>query len=301
MPHERRSNLLYRMSRTAPPDNNYRQSRILGVRTDVKPVKLRLPDAHPKQYELISAFGTHPGLRFVVGACGTKFGKTYGCTIALVEHAWTNKDSLNWWVAPTFAQSKMAYNLVKRLLPPGTYIEYKADLTLVLLHPDGTERSTIVFKSGDNPDSLRGFGVHFAIVDEAARMPHESFVSILTVVTQTRGKILFISTPKGRDWFYDIYQRGEKFFEDGTPRFAVPEDDEHPEWLSIRMPTWSNPHVQLDSIREMKRNLPDDVFRQEVGAQFLLDSAGVFRGIRDCIKGQLQDPIPGRQIGRAHV
>lgn len=189
----------------------------------------------------------------------------------------------------------MAYGLVKKLLPQGTFIEYKADLRIVLLQPDGTERSVIEFKSGDNPDSIRGFGVNFAIMDEAARCPYESFVSLLTTTTQTRGKILFISTPKGRDWFWEMYQRGEKFFEDGTPKFAPEEIDPFSEWVAIRMPSWSNPHVDLRSIREMKSNLPDDVFRQEVGAQFLLDSAGVFRGIRDCIKGQLIEPIPGRR------
>jgi phage FluMu gp28-like protein len=61
------------------------------------------------------------------------------------------------------------------------------------------------------------------------------------------------------------------------------------------MPSWSNPHVPLESIREMKRNLPEDVYRQEVAAQFLLDSAGVFRNIKGCIRGVLQDPIRGRR------
>jgi hypothetical protein len=43
--------------------------------------------------------------------------RAYACTIRLVKEAWENRHSLNWWVAPSYAQSKMAYNLVKRLLP----------------------------------------------------------------------------------------------------------------------------------------------------------------------------------------
>lgn len=231
---------------------------------------------------------------FLVGKACIPTHNTFGCTIAIVKNAWNLKDSLNWWVSPTYAQSKMAYNMIKRLLPIETYAEYKADLKLVLLQPDGAERSTIEFKSGDNPDSLRGYGVHFFVMDEAARCPYESFVSILTTVTQTRGKGLFISTPKLRNWFYDAYQKGEKFEEDGTPRYA-PGEDPFPEWLAIRMPTWTNPHVKMDSIKEMQRNLPEDIFRQEVGAQFLLDSAGVFRGIRDCVRGELQQFLPGHR------
>jgi len=282
------------MARTKPPEQEFRTSELLSQKTVVRPVSLKLPPAHPKQHQLITALDTILGLRFVVGACGTKFGKTYGCVTAIIKRAWTHEGSLNWWVAPTFAQSKNAYNLTKRMLPKNTYAEYKADLKIVILKPDGAEHSVIEFKSGDNPDSLRGFGVNFFICDEAARIPYESFVSLITTVTQTFAPGIFISTPHARNWFYDIYQRGEKFFDDGSPKFA-PGEDKYPEWLSIRMPTWSNPTVPLESIRQMKRNLPDDVFRQEVAAHFLMDSAGVFRGIASCVRGSLQDYIPGHR------
>lgn len=179
----------------------------------------------------------------------------------------------------------MAYDTIKRLLPKGFYQEQKADLRLVILEPDGSERSRIEFKSGDNPDSLRGFGVHFAVMDEAARQPYDSYVSVWTTLTQTMGRGIFISTPKGRGWFYDVYQKGEIL------------RDEFPEWFSMRMPTWLNPHVKLESIEQMKRNLPEDVFRQEVAAQFLLDSAGVFKNIKGCVKGILEPP----QAGHSYV
>lgn len=283
------------------------KSKVLNAKVTLRPVTLQLPPAHPKQYELINAFEIHKdkGVRFVVGACGTKFGKTYGCTIRLVKEAWENKGydgeplsgpGLNWWVAPSYAQSKMAYSLVKRLLPTDSYEEYKADLRLILKNPDGSERSIIEFKSGDNPDNLRGFAVNFFILDEAARIPYDSFVSVVTTVTQTRGRGIIISTPKGRGWFAEVYGRGEKLLDDGvTPKFDDPSEDPWPEWMAIRMPTWTNPHVSLDSIREMRRNLPEDVFRQEVAAQFLDDSAGVFKNIKDCIRGVLQPPLPGHR------
>lgn len=188
----------------------------------------------------------------------------------------------------------MAYSLVLRLLPKGTYEEHKADLKIDLLQPDNTIRSTIEFKSGDNPDSLRGFGVKFFVMDEAARCPYQAYVSLFTTITQTMGKGIFISTPHARNWFYEIYQRGEKSTEEGFPLYKEGEDP-FPEWYSIRMPTWTNPHVKLDAIRDFKRNMPEDVFRQEVGAQFLSDSAGVFRGIKECIKGDFQPYVPGQQ------
>lgn len=271
----------------------YRQSDVLEKIRKVKPVILELPPAHPKQYELINSFESHPGLRFIVGACGTKFGKTMGCCIRLVQEAWANKGTLNWWIAPSYAQATNAYNLVMHLLPKDSFKEFKAELRIRIIEPDGSERSTIEFKSGDNPDTLRGFGVHFFVMDEAARISYDSFVSVMTTVTQTRGRGIIISTPKGRGWFYDVYQRGEKTYDDGTSKFINGDVDKNPEWLSIRMPSWSNPWVAVEAILELKNNLPEDAFRQEVAAHFLMDSAGVFKGVSHCIKGNLEPSLPG--------
>lgn len=255
-------------------------------------IKLELPTPHQKQYELIFAFELNPGVRFVAGACGTKFGKTYGCSIRIVKEAWENENSLNWWVAPTYDQATMAMQLIKRLLPVGMYIEYKADRTLVLLNPDSSERSRIVFKSGEDPDNLRGYPVNFFIIDEAARMSYDSFVSVMTTVTQTMGRGIVISTPKGRGWFHTVYQRGEKFTSDGRKKYAKPEDDPWSEWKAIRMPTHENPTVPRQALIDAEKNLPSDVFKQEYLAEFLDDSAGVFRGIKDCIRGDFEDYNP---------
>ncbi len=81
-------------------------------------------------------------------------------------------------------------------------------------------------------------------------------------------------------------------------------DDPYPEWLSIRMPTWENPTVKPSRIFTLKKNMPKDVFEQEIAARFLLDSAGVFHNIRGCIKSspldeknsiRWEEPIPGRR------
>jgi hypothetical protein len=285
------------------------ESIILQGIKKLEPVSLELPQPHPKQYELICAFELNSGVRFVAGACGTKFGKTYGCSIRIVKEAWENENSLNWWVAPTYDQSVIAMSLIKRLLPDGYYQEYKADRRLVLLNPDGSQRSEIQFKTGNDPDNLRGFGVHFFIIDEAARIPYASFVSVMTTVTQTRGRGIVISTPKGRGWFYTVYQRGEKYTSEGRLKYkphridctrdlsddnscVCPDADPFPEWMAIRMPTSANPTVPRESLADAKRNLPEDVYEQEYLAVFNDEGAGVFKGIKNCIRGTREAPNP---------
>jgi len=57
------------------------------------------------------------------------------------------------------------------------------------------------------------------------------------------------------------------------------------------MPTWTNPYVKPQRIMTMKKNMPGDVFEQEIAARFMLESAGVFRGIEGCIKKGLVGPM----------
>jgi hypothetical protein len=144
-----------------------RPSELLGQTERRKEVELILPPSHPKQAELINAFDArkdpdnleagpiykenypgyadlplyYPDLRFIAGACGSKFGKTYGCSIRVAKEAWDNPGSLNWWVAPSYKQAEIAYRLVKRLLPRSMYEDYKADLRLELRDPDGNTRT----------------------------------------------------------------------------------------------------------------------------------------------------------------
>jgi hypothetical protein len=226
-----------------------------------------------------------PGLRFIVGACGTKFGKTYGCSTRMAREAWENQDSVNWWVAPSYNQADMAMDEVMKRLPPELVKPQVAKHRLEILNPDGSHRSYIVFKSAEDPNLLRGEAVNFFVIDEAARgMPFASFESVMTTVTQTMGRGIIISTPNGRGWFYDVYQRGD--------RKLYP--TEWPEWFSLRMPTWVNPTVPLKAIQDAKRNLPADSFRQEYMAEFINESAGVFRNIKGCVRpGGFFPRLPG--------
>jgi hypothetical protein len=245
-----------------------------------------------------------PELRFIVGACGTKFGKTYGCSIKLVKEAWRNWDyvldqpldhpGLFWWVAPSYKQAKNAFKLVMRLLPPGMYKAYKNnnEIKIELLKPDGSVHSTIDFRSAENYDTLRGEEVSFFVFDECARgVNQEAYISVMTTVTKTLGRGIFISTPNGRTWFFDLYRQGE------------PGEGREAEWLSIRMPTWTNPHVPIKAIEHLRKNMSKEQFEQEVAGRFMTNSAGVFNHIDMCVKGVLgtngqplfEAPVEGRR------
>ncbi len=165
----------------------------------------------------------------------------------------------------------MAMRIIQQILPKShcqTHIQQK--------YLELPNESLIFFKSADNPDSLVGEGVHLAIMDEAARMSFEAFQNIRTTLTATRGNMYVISTPRGRNWFYDLWLKGKK---------------EHstydPDYRSWNLPTSDNPYISPDAIEQARRLLPEDVFREFYLAEFLEEGSVVFRNYRNCIADTL--------------
>jgi phage FluMu gp28-like protein len=101
----------------------------------------------------------------------------------------------------------------------------------------------------------------------------------MPMLADTNGDAIFISTPRGHDWFYELALLGM--------------DPLEPDWDFFSFPTMANPYISLDFIEDMREKLPDDVFRQEILAEFLADGARVFKNVDVCIAGELEDPKPG--------
>ncbi len=65
-------------------------------------------------------------------------------------------------------------------------------------------------RSADEPHRLRGAGLDFLVLDEAAFCKQESWTEALRpALTDRLGRVLLISTPKGRNWFADLYDRAD--------------------------------------------------------------------------------------------
>lgn len=211
--------------------------------------------------------------RFRIVVCGRRFGKTLACANEIVQFALEKNNSVCWWVAPTYQQSMIAYRMVENaIIKTGLIVDNLKSEKRILLK----NKSSINFKSADNFDALRGEGVDFLIIDEAAMIDREAWEqAIRPTLSDKNGKALIVSTPKGRNWFYELFMRGQ--------------DELYPDYKSFNLPTSANPFIPESEIEEVRKSLPIDVFRQEYEAQFLDDSAGVFRNVKNCIRGQFEE------------
>lgn len=216
----------------------------------------------------------HDSHRFKVLACGTRWGKTRLCANIVIDKGLKNKIDI-WWVAPT-------YDLADRGLA-GIYDSAPRELfgkpnkvKKILPMVSGTE---IQFRTADNPVSLLGKGIHLLIIDEAAQIRNEIWYRYLRrTLLDHKGDAIFISTPKSKNWFYEMFCKGQDELQD--------------EFKSWSFPSGSNPILDQAELAKIEADLPDLIWRQEYMAEFLDEANQVFRNIEGCVSGKLQEPVP---------
>lgn len=132
---------------------------------------------------------------------------------------------------------------------------------------DLVTKGSVEFWSLDNPDTGRGRKYATVVIDEAAmvRRLEEAFEqNIAPLLLDYDGDAWLISTPKGRNYFETLHQRG---------RSDNPNRD--PEWQSWQLPTWENPFIKRESIEKLRATMSRLAFLQEIEAQFV-SFAGTF-------------------------
>lgn len=117
--------------------------------------------------------------------------------------------------------------------------------------------------SADNIDAARGYKFNWLVFDEPAQCNLSAWEEVLDATLQDMdGWALFITTPKGYNWIYDFYMRGQ--------------NPDEPDWFSLQSPTWDNPYHNKKRLEAARRNLSPEVFRQEYGAEFTIMSGQVY-------------------------
>jgi hypothetical protein len=224
--------------------------------------------------------------RYRVVVIGRRGGKTEFLLQEEVKLAVKNP-GLHWIIAPSYRQVKsICWRRLKSILGVDPDWKYNEQELSAEHSKIGTR---LELKGADNEESLKGMGLKSAGLDECALMKSNVWPEIIRpMLADYQAPATFISTPKAKNWFYDLYMKGV---------------EKEKDWQSWRYPTAINQYIIKEEIEQMKKDMSERLFRQEVLAEFLEDDAGVFQGIRSCIVGILQNPVVGRfyEIGRAHV
>lgn len=237
-------------------------------------MRIALPNLHRRQKEVWAS-----DARFKVLACGRRWGKTRLGALLCVTTAL--KGGRAWWVAPSYPMASIGWRLTKRLSNqiPGVN---KREVDRLIDYPSG---GMIQVKSADNPDSLRGEGLDFLAMDECAFIKEAAWAEALRPALSDRmGHALFISTPKGRNWFWRLWQAGQDPSTSSGQASSAGSG-----WQSWRFPTSENPYIADEEIEVARQNLPERIFAQEYLAEFVEDAGSIFRRVMDAATATAQD------------
>lgn len=190
--------------------------------------------------------------RFRVICCGRRFGKT---TLAIeeIKGVALYKSSRICYIAPTYQQARdIAWQMMVTELRPIIKKANEFRLEIIIKNAQGTT-SLIQLRGWEAIETLRGQHFDFVVIDEVAMMKNFWLYwqeVIRPTLTDRIGHVMFISTPKGFNHFYDLF------------------NVQDPDYKSFHFTSYDNPYLPKEELDKAKQELPEDRFAQEYLADF---------------------------------
>lgn len=206
--------------------------------------------------------------RFKAVAAGRRFGKTKISASILIDKMLERPNSIGWWVAPEYKNVKRGYMEIVAQIPPSLLAKPAPPSTsqnLILHFKNG---SVIEFYSAANADAMAGAAVDYVVFDEAGLVGSGDAWNqlIRPTLMDRKGGALFISTPRGKNWFWEICMRG-------LSKHVGDRDWAYWHYTSLDNPTI--PDIEKE-VEESRRIMPEMFFRQEIMAEFISAAASIF-------------------------
>ena len=202
----------------------------------------------------------------VTVCCGRRWGKSKVMSRVATHLSSTNLDKKIGIVAPTYDQACIIFEEMEQLIERNWIIK---DLVQKVkrsspLRIDFKTGCSVHFRSADVPKHLRGRSYHMVIIDEAAFIDEDTIKNVIEpMLADYDGMMVMISTPFGKNHFYEAFLKGQKKING---------------YISFQYPSWENPFISHEFLERKKKDLGEEspVWLQEYCAEFIDDVNSVF-------------------------
>ena len=206
---------------------------------------------YKRQKEFIDKFADTDDLFGVVSSCRGS-GKSLMAMNLMLYWLLKKGNRKGGWISPVYSQAKSIMDQIVNNSEAVITTSNRMEGTILF-----TNGSTLKFLSSDNPDNIRGFRFTHLVIDEAAFVKETALnTAILPTLNPTGKKCLMISTPRGRNFFYNWFNK------EGV--------------VSMTFPLSECPYINPILVEEARKSLPPDVFKQEFLAEFVDSGNDVF-------------------------
>jgi len=190
--------------------------------------------------------------RWAVVVAHRRAGKTVACVNQLIKEAvmTKRKDFRGAYIAPFYKQSKsVAWDYFKQF----TRVISGIVINESELRIDFKNGARIQLFGADNADSLRGLYFDSIICDEYGDWKSTVFQYVVRpALADRQGKAIIIGTPKGRNQFWEVFDR------------ASHSDD----WLALKITVDESGILPASEVASLKNELSEDAWRQEMECDF---------------------------------
>lgn len=250
----------------------------------------------PPQIALINAI-QNPDIRFVTACLSRRTGKSEISN--MIGHLVTLMPGAQILIiAPNYSLSAVSWDLQRKNL----------NMFDIELRRSNAKDKVIELENGSivrmgsvsQVDSVVGRSYDFIIFDEAALNDDGAkafHIQLRPTLDKLNSKAIFISTPRGKNWFYEFWMRGYDYnVEKGQPQ-------KFPTWCSIRSTWKDNPRAKLQDVEDARASMSKAEFAQEYEADFVALEGQIYelkdKQIIEVDKDQIDvwDTIAGLDIG----
>jgi len=231
--------------------------------------QITLPRPHDKQREFI--YSTAKRKIIVAGRRG---GKTTGASMLAAMRAMDGRRVLE--AAPVSDQTNAFWEAVKGYFadPIAAKVVKKNETDRLLEFPNG---GRIRCKTAHDADTLRGDFCDLLILDEYSFMEPDAWELVgQPMLADNNGDAVFIFTPNRRNHAYIMYNRAMA--------------DDSGRWGAWHFTSMDNPYLSVSALADLKQDMTDEAYRQEILAEFLEGEGAVFRNIYACMYAPITKP-----------
>ena len=191
-----------------------------------------------------------------------RFGKTVAAVNDLIRDCLTiQRDSVRVaYIAPFYRQAKaIAWDYAKEFTAPIPGIEVN-ESELRIDFPNGARLRLF---GADNYDAMRGLYFDAVVLDEPADFPVSAWPTVIRpALADRKGKATFIGTPKGKNEFWETYNRARK----------------QPDWFCAMFKASETGIIDQEELDEALAVMGEDRYLQEFECSFEAAIQGSYYG-----------------------
>lgn len=217
--------------------------------------------------------------RFSVVVAHRRFGKTVMCVNHIIQKLLANDKArpVYAYIAPTKEQARrIVWDYVKqytRFIPGVTFNEsaLRVDFPSKTVNGKEVAGAQVYVLGAEDPDTLRGMYLDGVVLDEVAQMPKSVWAEILIpALSDRQGWAVFIGTPKGKNYFYELYEQARtgKTADGGTLA----------NWKAFMFKASETGHLDQEALDMAQSNMTPELYAQEYECSFESAIQGTYYG-----------------------